>query len=33
MGNSKDFGRGWLDDAYIDRRIKFLKAIEEEHFA
>ena len=33
MGNSKDFGRGWLDDSYIDKRIKFLKAIEEEHFA
>ena len=33
MGNAKDFGRGWLDDTYIDRHINFLKAIEEEYFA
>ena len=32
MGNATDFGRDWLDDDYIDRRIKFLKAIEEEYF-
>ncbi|MGB0848454.1 MAG: phosphotransferase enzyme family protein [Thiolinea sp.] len=33
MGNAKDFGRGWMGDEYIDERIAFLKAIEEEHFA
>ena len=33
MANAKDFGRGWMDDEYIDERIKFLKAIAEEHFA
>lgn len=33
MGNAKDFGRGWMDDGYIDERIKFLKALEAEHFS
>ena len=32
MGNANDFGRDWIDDCYIDRRINFLKLIIEEHF-
>lgn len=30
---AKDFGRGPLDAAYVDGRLKFLKGIKEEHFA
>ena len=32
MGNSAYFGKAWLDNTYIDRRMKFLKSIQKEHF-
>jgi Ser/Thr protein kinase RdoA (MazF antagonist) len=32
MGNANDFGKGWINNQYLDRQLKFLKKIEKEHF-